>query len=92
MGQITTGNLTLRSSAESPEGDPSTLQTRNRKSNRKFARDMEIGLLAHFQSLKQFKQETNYELDTENLKNVILEMQEAFTGPFQEFRKENVTL
>ena len=57
-----------------------------------FARDMEIGLLAHFLSLKQFKQETNYELDTENLKNVILEMQEAFTGPFQEFRKENVTL
>ena len=35
-----------------------------------FARDMEMGLPAHFPSLKQLKEETNYDLDTENLKNM----------------------
>ncbi|XP_074854305.1 general transcription factor II-I repeat domain-containing protein 2A-like isoform X2 [Carettochelys insculpta] len=57
-----------------------------------FARDIDTGSLVHFPSLKQFKESTKYELNTANLKNLILKMQEVFAGQFQEFKKEKATL
>ena len=56
-----------------------------------FARDLQIGTLSHFSSLREFKDGHNH-INYDYLQRAIIGMKTSFGERFSEFRKEKTTL